>query len=182
MEYCDLTLAGTQRDCTGSIGGVAKIYIAPAKDIKAVTVDEDGIVNAITPVTASAKPFKNYWQRKAAAVFNTTYTPSETSDGTHQNDLAFQIQKMKATHRAEYLKLVSGETMVLYQDNNGIWWLLGTPLLPATATAGDGTSGQALTDYNGHNVTLSTIDRTTPPEVDPEAVTTVIDDGTAPEA
>lgn len=175
-EYCDLTLAGVEKDCDGSVGGVARVAIAPAKDIESITVDETGIVTVITPVEGRPKPFLPYYQKKATAVFNTAYTPSETSSGLHQNDLAFQIQKMKAAHRAEYLKLVSGDTIVLFKDNNGYWWLLGTPDLPAEATAGDGTTGTALTDFNGHNVTLSTTDKTTPPEVDGDIVTALIAD------
>lgn len=173
-EFCDLTLAGVEKDCDLSVGGVAKVAIAPAKDVASITVGADGIVTAITPVASATKPFLPYWQKKATAVFNTAFTPSETSSGLHQNDLAFQIQKMKAANRKEYLALVSGDTLVLFKDNNGIWWLLGTPDLPAEASGGDGTTGQALTDFNGHNVTLSTTDRTTPPEVDPDIVDDLI--------
>lgn len=174
-QFCDITLAGVAKDCEGSVGGVARVAIAPAKDIASITIDENGIVSAITPVAgAGEKPFLPYYQKRATAVFNTAYTPSETSAGLHQNDLAFQIQKMKAAHRAEYLSLVAGDTIVLFKDNNGYWWLLGTPDLPAEATAGDGTTGTALTDFNGHNVTLSTTDKTTPPEVDPDIVDALI--------
>lgn len=182
-QYCDITLAGVERDCTGSVGGVARVAIAPAGQIKDITVDpETGIITAITPVEGVTKPFLPYWQKKATAVFNTAYTPSDTSSGLHQNDLAFQIQKMSAAHRAEYLKLVSGETLVLFKDNNGFWWLLGTPDLPAEATAGDGSTGTALTDFNGHNVTLSTTDKITPPEVDPELAESLIASLIAPAA
>lgn len=173
-QYCDLTLGGSERDCTGAIGGIARVLIAAAKDIKTITIDENGMVSAITPVTEEGKPFHEYWCKKGTAVFNTTYTPSETSDGTHANTILFQLQKMKSKNRDEYLKLVAGETIVLFQDNNELWWLLGTPTLPATATAGDGTSGQAITDYNGFNVTLGTTDRTTPSEVEPDIVEPLI--------
>lgn len=173
-EYCDITLGGVAKDCEGSVGGIARVAITPAKNIASITIDENGIVSAITPADDVTKPFLPYSQKKATAVFNTAYTPSDTSSGLHQNDLAFQIQKMKAAHRKEYLALVAGDTLVLFKDNNGIWWLLGTPDLPAEATAGDGTTGQALTDFNGHNVTLSTTDRMTPPEVDPELAESLI--------
>lgn len=174
-RYCDITLAGTVRDCDGSVGGVSKLAIAPAGQIKGITVSEDGIVTAIEVADgAPAAPFMSYFMKKATAVFNTTYTPSETSSGTHQNDLQFQIQKMSTPHRKEYLNLVAGETMTLFKDNNGYWWLLGTPDIPAEATAGDGSTGQALTDFNGHNVTLSTIDKITPYEVEAEVAEAMI--------
>lgn len=173
-DYCDFTLAGTVKDCDPSAGGVSRVAVAPASKISAITVGADGIITAITTVPADSTPFASYWQKRGVAVATSTFTASDTSSGTYQNDVTFQISKMTTTHRNEFLKLVAGDTFVLYKDNNGTWWLLGTIDMPAEATAADGTTGTALTDYNGYNVTLSTIDTITPHEVEPELAESLI--------
>jgi hypothetical protein len=52
--------------------------------------------------------------------------------------------------------------------------MLGVPGEPAEASAGDGTTGAAIADYNGYTVTLSTTSDLTPYEVDPELAESMI--------
>ncbi len=99
-----------------------RIAIAPASLIQRITVSDEGVVTAITPSPdADSQPFKEYWVNKKAnvSVFNTAFTSSETSvGGTHQNDLILQLAKMNAITRAEYMKLLSGEFLALYQQRS----------------------------------------------------------------
>ncbi len=175
----DPGLDGVCRDCSPNPGGIMRIAIAPASLIQSVTVSDEGVVTSITPAPdASLQPFKEYWVNKKAnvSVFNTAFTSSETSaGGTHQNDLILQLAKMNAITRAEDMKLLSGEFLALYQQRSDrLWFLLGVPGEPAEASAGDGSTGAAIADYNGYNLTLSTTSDLTPYEVDPELAESLI--------
>lgn len=174
-----ITLDGTVRDCSPNPGGVLRVAVVPAALVKSVTVGDDGIITAIAAtdelVTAI---FSEYFvNKKANAVsFTTTFTPSETSTGgTYQNDLVFQLERMSAITRKEFMTLLAGESLALYQQRSDRrWFLLGLPGDAAEASAGDGTTGAALADYNGYNVTLSTTSDVTPFEVEPELAESLI--------
>ncbi len=168
-----IALDGATRDCSSNPGGVLRVGVSPAGVIKSVTVGDEGIVTAITSVDEeNTAPFAEFFVNKKAstATFTTTFTPSETSiGGTYQNDLVFQIEKMGATTRQEFMSLMSADCLVLFQQRaDRRWFLLGVPGDAAEASAGDGTTGAAIADYNGYNVTLSTTSDLTPFEVDPD--------------
>lgn len=165
-----ITLAGVQRDCSPSNGGIRVAYMARYSDVVSVT-ETEGKISAIE-LAESAKWYK-YEFRKNTGSLTSTYTAG-SSEGDYyiQTDLALVFNRMDTAKRIEMQALTQGETVAVVEDANGKVWYVGkdTYLSPS---AGTGATGTAAADANAYNLTLTTPSQEYPYELTAEAYTAV---------
>ena len=148
---CAQTIAGIAKDCSPSMGGIKRAWIANQEDVTAVTVTT-GKVTALT--MASSKTFKEFAFRKGVSSFTSTLN-SDPANGVSyvSTEINLVFSKMETTKRTEMAALAVGELYVIVEDMNGVLWFFGYDE-PVVASAGDGVTGVARTDRNGYSITL----------------------------
>ena len=165
---CILT-TGFAQECDDSIGGIkaGQFLVGQLDTISASTV-VSGQVTVITQVALTN--FYRYWMKKetANAVTTTTKDPL-TGTTVSETVVTAIIQKMTAAKNVEF-KLVAGKPLVLiYQDQNGLWWATGVTngaeLLSQVAQ-----TGQTLNEQNGYTLTFTAREGHLPYTVDPTVV------------
>ena len=166
---CAQTISGIAKDCSASMGGIKKAWIANQEDVSAVTVTT-GKVTGLTMETS--KVFKEFAFRKGVSSFTSTLN-SDPANGTSfvSTEINLVFSKMESTNRAEMSALAVGELYVIVQDMNDALWFFGYDE-PVVASAGDGQTGVARTDRNGYSITL--LDNSK--EFPMEATTDALDD------
>jgi hypothetical protein len=147
-----ITLSGFKRQCGRQTGGVSRIGIAKASDIKSVTVTE-GAITAIE-FKDDAK-FKDYESAVDQAEF--TYANGETTLLIRLN----RVGKAASQVNNELADLAPCGLVALAQLNNGETVLIGYSeefklTRPIIAFDSNATSGKALTDENFFDITLKT--------------------------
>lgn len=175
---CTQTLTGIPASCDFNQGGIVVAYIANYSDVKTVSLDE--VSNMIKTITMNTEAkFKTYNFKKGTGSMSSTLNV-DPANGINfvQTDLVLQFAKMETAKRIEIAALAVGELAVIVKDANGKYWYLGYSE-PVTATAGASQTGTARTDGNNYSITLTDYFETYPYEVDPEALTTVIEGAAA---
>lgn len=148
---CNITLAGIEKDCGASMGGVKRIAIALREDIDTMTVTTEKV--AVTMV--SSKTFKEFCFRPGTAAMTSTRNV-DLANGVNYVEtlLSMSFSRMETSKRVELEALAHSECVALVEDNNGVTWFLGYDE-PLVIQAGDGGTGTARTDRNGYGVTLA---------------------------
>lgn len=169
MAQCSsYTLAGLSAQCKDSIGGVEKIWLAPIESVDASVNDN---VLGISDVSA----FKTYKLRKNSATLATNLTINDNAGNYWTTEVMMDFLKMETTKRLEMMALTMGETVAVVKDSNSKYWFVGantsTALTPLTASAGVGETGQAKSDSNHYQVTLSVDTAELPYEVNATTIT-----------
>lgn len=171
---CSATLSGIALDCSGNVGGIKTVYIANRSDVSSVTVDKNGEVTAIT--MKSGAKFKEYSLRKNLSSATFTGNVDEQGNVVYENVVNMVFTRMDIANRAEVMALVQTYSILIIQDNNGVYHLLGYD--DYTSPMGDslGETGTARTDVNRYTVTLGESVSHLPYIVDEKIVTdTIID-------
>lgn len=148
---CTQTIAGIARDCSPSMGGIKRAWIANYDDVASVTVT----TNKITAITMqSSKTFKEFAFRKGTSSFTSTLNVDPANGVSYvSTEINLVFSKMETVKRVEVAALAVGELAMIVEDMNGILWYFGQEE-PVVASAGDGQSGVARTDRNGYSITL----------------------------
>lgn len=172
MAYCNQTLAGIQLDCTNSMGGIKRVYIANYGDVESVTVGADGEITAIA-MNGSAK-FKTYQFRKQTGSLTSTLNVDETTGLNYvSSELSLVFTKQETSKRLEIAALSIGQLAVIVEDCNGLFQYLGKDDY-VSASAGGSTSGTSKGDQNAYNLTLKDESISYPHFVTSEAVKAVV--------
>ena len=148
---CTQTIAGIARDCSPSMGGIKRAWIANYDDVASVTVT----TNKISGITMqSSKTFKEFAFRKGTSSFTSTLNVDPANGVSYvSTEINLVFSKMETVKRVEVAALAVGELAIIVEDMNGILWYFGKEE-PVVASAGDGQSGVARTDRNGYSITL----------------------------
>ena len=148
---CTQTIAGIARDCSPSMGGIKRAWIANYDDVASVTVT----TNKISAITMqSSKTFKEFAFRKGTSSFTSTLNVDPANGVSYvSTEINLVFSKMETVKRVEVAALAVGELAIIVEDMNGILWYFGQEE-PVVASAGDGQSGVARTDRNGYSITL----------------------------
>lgn len=148
---CTQTIAGIARDCSPSMGGIKRAWIANYDDVASVTVT----TNKISGITMqSSKTFKEFAFRKGTSSFTSTLNVDPANGVSYvSTEINLVFSKMETVKRVEVAALAVGELAMIVEDMNGILWYFGQEE-PVVASAGDGQSGVARTDRNGYSITL----------------------------
>ena len=155
---CSQTLAGIASDCSTSMGGVKRIWIADYKAGAATLSGDTGEIGSFSGDTS----WKSYYVRKNTSSFTSTLNVDPANGVNYvSTELSLTFTKMETAKRIEMSALVVADVMVVVEDANGNQWFLGYNE-PVTATAGTGETGTAKTDGNKYTLTLTDESETFP--------------------
>jgi hypothetical protein len=139
-------------DCKDNVGGIKAFFIANKEDIATMT-EVAGVITAITMDTG--KYFYKYDQVKESSNF------AEAVNTNVQNGTVFYgqtaeivLNKLQTNTRNEILLLAQATTLIIAQDNNGKYWLLGKQS-GLDLTGGGSATGTAFGDRNGYTLTFT---------------------------
>jgi hypothetical protein len=158
---CALT-QGYTLDCKDSLGGIKAVWMIESGNVTAVT-EASGIVSAITK--SAGKVFRKYELVKATGSLTETITAS-VENGTvfYAQELSIVLNKLQANTRNEILLLAQNTLMVVVQDANDKYWLLGRTQ-GCDVTGGTAATGTAQGDRNGYTLTITGAEKQLAPEV-----------------
>lgn len=152
---CDISL-GRITPCKDSIGGLDAVYFINDGDMTGVTFDATN-TDAIETVTGSPLAYK--YDLKGNSSFEQTIVSSR-ENGTTYFEQVLNINLIKqdiATHKQVKL-LAFGNPQIIIKDNNGNFFLMGREF-GADVTGGTISSGAAMGDANGYNLTFTAMER-----------------------
>ena len=149
---CSLT-TGYALGCRDSVGGIKAIYVQAFNATGSVNTNGSGTVTGFTGYSASG--FFEYDLTKATSSLTETLTAS-TENGTlfYAPEVTFTINKLQVAVRNELRLLARNRTIVIVQDNNSRYWVLGADN-GMEVTAGTAGTGTAFGDRSGFDITLS---------------------------
>jgi hypothetical protein len=158
---CALT-QGYTLDCKDSLGGIKAMWVINHANVSSVT-EASGIVSAITK--AAGKVFYKYELVKNTGSLTETITTS-VENGTvfYAQELSIVLNKLQANTRNEILLLAQSTLMVVVQDANDKYWLLGR-FTGLDVTGGTSATGTAQGDRNGYTLTFTGGEKQLAPEV-----------------
>jgi hypothetical protein len=158
---CALT-QGYTLDCKDSLGGIKAMWVINHANVTAVT-EASGIVSTITK--AAGKVFYKYELVKNTGSLTETITTS-VENGTvfYAQELSIVLNKLQANTRNEILLLAQSTLMVVVQDANDKYWLLGR-FTGLDVTGGTSATGTAQGDRNGYTLTFTGGEKQLAPEV-----------------
>ena len=160
---CTQTLSGLTRDCASSVGGIIEVLLANADDVTAITVTSDK-VTAIT--MASSAKFHRYALRRGNGSMNSTFTVDTTTGNKFvTSEVMMQFNRMETAKRIEVMAMAQADLIAIVKDANGLYWLVGDIDHPLGLSAGEGPTGQAISDSNHYAATLQAQTAELPPEI-----------------
>ena len=139
--------------CRDSVGGAKNVYFANFGDLSAdVTVDTDG---KITAWATGDTPTFYKWEVKGNTSLEQTITASR-ENGTlfYEQVLTAIFPKLSPQTQTEINDLAKGRPHVVLEDNNGNFLLAGLKY-GCDATGGTISTGTAMGDLSGYNLTMS---------------------------
>lgn len=166
---CALT-QGYTLDCKDSLGGIKAAWFIAHQDVASVT-ETEGVVTAITK--DAGKVFYKYQLVRNTSSLTENVTAS-VENGTvfYAQELTIILNKMQANTRNEILLLAKNNLMVVVEDANGNYWLLGKNN-GLDLTGGNSGSGTAQGDRNGYTLTFSGGEKELAPEVGSAVIATL---------
>lgn len=138
------------------------MWVINHANVSSVT-EASGIVSAITK--AAGKVFYKYELVKNTGSLTETITTS-VENGTvfYAQELSIVLNKLQANTRNEILLLAQSTLMVVVQDANDKYWLLGR-FTGLDVTGGTSATGTAQGDRNGYTLTFTGGEKQLAPEV-----------------
>ena len=145
---CALTI-GRQLDCKDFIGGIRTVLFQPIADFTPTYGGSGG--NILTAIATDT--VYRYELAKGVGSFTETIQ-SAPENGTifYEGVVNMKLHKMSAVWRDEIRLLVRNRLVIYILDNNNNQWVIGTTH-GAELTAGTGSTGAALGDLNGYDLT-----------------------------
>jgi hypothetical protein len=148
---CSLT-TGYALGCRDSVGGIKTIYVQGWNATGTVNTNGSGTVTGFTGFSSG---FYEYDLTKATSSMTETLNAS-MENGTifYSPEVTFTINKLQVAVRNELRLLARNRLLVIVQDNNNRYWVLGAAN-GLEATAGTAGSGTAFGDRSGYEMTLT---------------------------
>ena len=150
---CSLT-TGYALGCRDSIGGIKTIYVQPINATGSVNTNGSGLVTGFTPTSVSGSWFAYDLTKATSSMTETLNASVENGTLFYTPEVTFTINKLQTAVRNELRLLARNRLLVIVQDNNNRYWLLGAAngLEASAGTAGTGT---AFGDRSGYEMTLT---------------------------
>lgn len=150
-QFCNLT-AAIALDCLDSISGIKTLWVSSNADFGTITA---GATSGITAVAGATGEFWQIEVAKDVASFTETFNISNVN-GTafFSQAVTIPVQHLSSAKRAQ-IQLLSynRNSKVLFEDNNGLYWLVGLTR-GCVVTTGSSVTGVAPGDLSGYNVVL----------------------------
>jgi hypothetical protein len=148
---CSLT-TGYALGCRDSVGGIKTIYVQGWNATGTVNTNGSGTVTGFTGFSSG---FYEYDLTKATSSLTETLNASiENGSIYYTPEVTFTINKLQVAVRNELRLLARNRLLVIVQDNNNRYWVLGAAN-GLEATAGTAGSGTAFGDRSGYEMTLT---------------------------
>lgn len=151
MAICDLT-TGFTLGCRDNTGGTKRMYIANFDASTTYTVDGSDVITGMT--SSNGITFFQYDLQKNTAELmeEQSMTPeNETIGYTPTINIVFN--KLDTPKRNELLLLARTASVVIVEDRNGKYWIVGRDAGLDMTTSSRGT-GVNITDRNGTTLSL----------------------------
>lgn len=159
---CNQTLTGIAKDCTPSMGGVVRVFVANHSDVSGVTVTDEQITAIAMAATAKFKTFA--FDPQTASLSSNRTIDLAAGVNFVVSELLLQFRRMETSKRVALAALAVNDLAVIVEDANGKYWYLGFDA-PVNASANDGLTGTSRTDRNGYSITLQDNSKEMPYEV-----------------
>lgn len=147
---CDLT-TGFQLGCRDNTGGVKRIYVANF-DADTIYTDTAGVITAMTS-SNTIELFQYDLQKNTAELTEAQEMTPENETVGYIPTINFVFNKLDTPKRNELLLLARTASVVIIEDRNGKYWIVGRDSGMDMTTSNRGT-GVNITDRNGSTVTL----------------------------
>lgn len=148
---CDLT-TGFLLGCRDNTGGIKRIYIANFDAKTTYTVSPTDTITGMT----SSNPiefFQYDLQKNTAELIEAQEMTPENETIGYTPTINFVFNKLDTPKRNELLLLARTASVVIVEDRNGKYWIVGRDSGMDMTTSSRGT-GINITDRNGSTVTL----------------------------
>lgn len=159
MPGCDIT-NGRIEQCKDSVSGLKAIYFINYDDLNpddATYVSGTDEINDWTPIAAGALQLYKY-ELKGANSFETTINSSRDNGTTFfQQTLTIQLKRQDVTTHKNVKLLAYGRPRIVVRTMTDQFFLMGLTQ-GADVTAGTVSSGSALGDFNGYNLTFEAME------------------------
>lgn len=144
-----LMTTGRKLACKDAVGGIQKVFFADYGTLGTATITA-GIVTAFSGTTYTLYQY----DVKSASGLEQTITSSDDNGTTFfAQSLTLALTKLDAPTQAELAKLIATRPHVFVMDNNGNYLSVG--MTRGTTTNGTISTGVALGDMNGYNLTIT---------------------------
>lgn len=145
---CVLT-ASRALDCRDSVGGIKRIYVTELEN-KNTLSSTNGVIGTFTLDTG--KKFWTYdFEKQTGSFEEAIQTSVENGTLFYETTLKIILNKMDVATRNELRLLAQNRLMIIIQDNNGLYWLMGETN-GADLAPSKGMSGTAMGDRNGYEL------------------------------
>ena len=178
---CLLT-SGIAKGCRDNSGGIKRVLIANKSKVSSIapaqgavgTPEDTGVITSITMASASDY-FYEFVPNKMSSNW-VENIQSNLQNGTigYEQVLTLMFAKNEAAKRNQIKLLGQAEVVVMVEDYNNKYWMLGE-INGMELSGGNSGSGTALTDMNGWNITLTGMEHEPAREVDSTIVDALID-------
>jgi len=145
---CNLT-AGIPVGCDKGPGGVLKFIIATQTDISGITASsgDTGIIDNIIMV-GSANFYEFIPNKNSSDYVQTIQGNVENGSIGYEQTITMKFGKNEQTKRNTVMLLGSTRVVIIVEDRNGKYWLMGEKS-GCDLTGGTSGSGKAISDMNG---------------------------------
>lgn len=153
------------------MGGIKRVLAANRDEIGEISLSED----KVSAIDTGEGKFKVYaFPRNTGSMASNYQISAENGTRYVQTDLVLVFNRMETTKRVEMTALAQNDLVLIVEDANGKYWLLGKDE-PVRATAGDGQTGTARADRNGYSITLQDNSHEMPYEVDESIIAGLVE-------
>jgi hypothetical protein len=149
---CNLT-AAIALDCLDSIGGIKTLWVSTDFDYTSITA---GATAGITALSGGTGDFYQIQVAKDVASFTETFNVSNTN-GTafFEQAVTIPVQHLSSAKREQIQLLAYNRaSRVVFEDNNGLYWLVGLTRGCVLST-GTTTTGTAVGDATQYSFVLT---------------------------
>lgn len=172
MAQCGPLTYGFDYECDNANGGIKQgsILISQWADITAHTVVA-GEVTAITQ--AASTSFFRYQVKKEIADAITTETHDPLlGTSVYETVANYMLNQLSASKNVQLELLVSKPLVIIYQDNNDIYHVMGiTNGAEKVGGTNQSATGKALNDQNGYTLGFTSREKSYPYTVESSVVT-----------
>lgn len=154
---CTTISAGRDFQCNDGLGGLVSIYVIPFTDVLSrITKDSDDIITAIS-AGSTIEVFKFDLREDGNSFEEASEQSRENGTSFVTQTLTVVLKRQDASSRKQLQLLSYGRPQVIIEDANGTFRLAGLEF--GSDVTVNASSGGALSDMNGYNLTFEARER-----------------------
>lgn len=141
--------------CRDSVGGVKNIYFADYGELTegaGFGTDTDGVITAWA--TADNPSFYKYEVKNSSSLEQAITTSTENGTAYYEQTITVVLPKQTPQSQQQVESIVKGRPHVVVEDNNGNFLLAGLKF-GCNVTGGSISTGTAMGDLSGYNLTIT---------------------------